>query len=211
MLCPTLGFTKQRFNICDGIQLQVQVSKPDRMSHACLTEGSNPLSIDHRIFLDDFPSANLVVGLGRSSNKFKGRTIALQPSALSQEKFWPMRQLANLCNVAQTRYGYILTEEEFVACCFSRQTIQEKDAWKAAVMPVPWTRHGQGQLTTDLALWWLCMLAMSSSDHRALVSDGEIVGIDEWDVVFLDDERGWVRRHRYSSHETPTPPPPPPS
>ncbi|KAI5864217.1 hypothetical protein GGS23DRAFT_563385 [Durotheca rogersii] len=77
-------------------------------------------------------------------------------------------------------------------------------------MPIPWSRNGVDVLTTDLALWWLCMLAMSAHHHRAIVGEEEMVKINDWDVVYLDEERGWVRRHQYSNVEEPVSPPPPP-
>ncbi|KAG5979180.1 hypothetical protein E4U55_005471 [Claviceps digitariae] len=165
---------------------------------------SNPaLSIDHIISLDDFPESFLVVGLGRPSPKWSGRKLSqqLKPKA---DKLWPLRQLAGLCEVAKTRYGYIQTDEELVVCCFS----VDDGFWRVKFMPVPWSRCGADALTTDLALWWLCMLAMSADVHRAIVEEEEMVRIDEWDYVFMDDDRGWVRRHRYSNFEQRTPPPP---
>lgn len=54
------------------------------------------------------------------------------------------------------------------------------------------------------------MLAMSAH-HRDIVEEGEMVKINDWDIVYLDEERGWVRRHRYSNVEEPTSQPPPPA
>ena len=73
-------------------------------------------------------------------------------------------------------------------------------------MPVPWTRHGEGELTTDLALWWMCMLAMSGPENRGLMAAADMVGIGEWELC-LDFQRGWVHRHRYSAFEKPANPP----
>ncbi len=126
---------------------------------------------------------------------------------MPQQHLWPLRQLADICDVAKTRYGYIVTDQELVACCFYKS---ETGTWEAAVMPVPWSRHGQAQLTTDLALWWLCMLAMPSPQHRALVSRANLVGIGEWELRRADHGLGWVRRHRYSGVERPGLPPWPP-
>lgn len=77
------------------------------------------------------------------------------------ELVWPLGQLANIRKVAQTRHGYIQTDQEMVVCCFS----EGPEGWKVAIMPVPWSRHGVDVLTTDLALWWLCMLAMPAHHH----------------------------------------------
>ncbi len=58
-------------------------------------------------------------------------------------------------------------------------------------MPVPWTRYGENVLATDLALWWLCMLAMTAPEHRAVVSESDMVGINEWELrtLFLQIRR----------------------
>jgi hypothetical protein len=150
---------------------------------------------------------NLVVSLGRPSSKWSGRKLQSQIPNVKTELRWPIRQLENICKTADTRYGYIQTDEELVVCCFSRNGEQ----WKAAIMPIPWTKHGSEVLTTGLAVWWLCMLAMSDSHHRAIIAEAEMVGIGDWDVIYLDEERGWVRRHRYSHFEVPTDPPLPPA
>lgn len=91
--------------------------------------------------------------------------------------------------------------------------------WSVAIMAVPWSTelsagagYGGGArhvLTTELALWWLCMLALSDG-HRQLVETKDIVPIDSWDTVHAGDDCGWVRRHKYSLAEEPTNPPPPP-
>ena len=52
------------------------------------------------------------------------------------------------------------------------------------------------------------MLALSAPGHRALVTEADVVGIREWEVRYVDDERGWVRCHRYSGVEQPADPPP---
>lgn len=38
-----------------------------------------------------------------------------------------------------------------------------------------------------------------------------MIRINDWDVVHIDEGRGWVRRHRYSNVEMPVSPPPPPN
>ncbi|RSL55547.1 hypothetical protein CEP54_009280 [Fusarium duplospermum] len=74
------------------------------------------------------------------------------------------------------------------------------------------TRYGCHVLTTDLALWWICMLAMSTHQPRDIVGEAQMANINDWNMVNLGQGRGWVRRHLYSGVEKPTgPPPPPPS
>ncbi|KAI1740357.1 hypothetical protein F4680DRAFT_117067 [Xylaria scruposa] len=119
-----------------------------------------------------------------------------------------------MCDIAGTRYGYIMSEENFVACCFHKPVAKPagpatrpiKQAagspkLNVALMPVPWAQHGEEQLTTGLALWWISMLALLDFHYRALVPKADMVGINEWEPAFLDEERGWVYRYRYSKWE----------
>ncbi|KAG8416977.1 hypothetical protein J3459_013030 [Metarhizium acridum] len=41
--------------------------------------------------------------------------------------------------------------------------------------------------------------------------DFPFVPISKWDVEYYDDERGWVRRHKYSGYKEPTEAPSPPA
>ncbi|KAI6084608.1 hypothetical protein F4821DRAFT_279999 [Hypoxylon rubiginosum] len=205
MINPTVDFARKYLNLHNGVFLSTRVEAPDKSTLARIKVGRAPVKLDHLIALDEYPSTNLVVGLGRPTSKFHARELADEPAKTSAERFWPMRQLANLCEVAKTRYGYIQTNEDFLACCFSRNGPK---SWKVAVMPIPWSRYGENQLTTDLALWWLSMLAMSSRQNRILVKEEEMMRINNWEL--LNDEFGWVRRHTYSKFKEPTDPPPPP-
>ncbi|KAI0868472.1 hypothetical protein GGS24DRAFT_482241 [Hypoxylon argillaceum] len=151
----------------------------------------------------------LVLGLGRSSRQFPGRSLVDNPTTGT---LWVVRQLANLCAHSKTRYGYILTDEDFVACCFSvKNVVNGVSEWTVAVKAVPWTKAGDTELTTDLALWWLCMLAVSGSRNRRLVAEEDTIGIDQWDEYLVGDSGGWVRRHHYSLLEEAIDPPAPPA
>ncbi|KAL7929523.1 hypothetical protein V8C35DRAFT_315468 [Trichoderma chlorosporum] len=220
MLGPTLKFAKERLGLHRGAPLRLTMTARDKSSIARVTNSQRTVKVDHRIEMCCYPLPDLVVGLGRPSSKFPARQVADKPEFANHEVLWPLRQLANMCETAGTRYGYIMTEEDFVACCFHKAEAEpagparRKDgslAMKVALMPVPWEQHGEEQLTTDLALWWMSMLALSDSRHRALVLKADMVGIGEWEPAFLDEERGWVRRHRYSKFEERTGQPPPPA
>lgn len=65
-------------------------------------------------------------------------------------------------------------------CCFSKDGVGDGNdkRWGAAIMPVPWSRNGSDTLTTDLALWQLCMLAMSAPHNRAIIAEGEVLRIN---------------------------------
>ncbi|CAK7231225.1 hypothetical protein SCUCBS95973_007839 [Sporothrix curviconia] len=73
-------------------------------------------------------------------------------------------------------------------------------------MPVPWnTEHVEGRcttLTTEMALWWLCMLALADRP-RDLVPADQVVPIDTWVPTLLDDGLTIVDRHYYSNVDRP--------
>ncbi|KAG7292936.1 hypothetical protein NEMBOFW57_002981 [Staphylotrichum longicolle] len=209
LLRPVLERAKSHLGLYPGTVLHHVHSTADQSVIAKLRNVRQRLTVDHIIGLDDFPIQNLVVGLGRPSRKWSGGTLAnqIQSGSVTGELLWPVRQLANICDKAGTRYGYIQTDEELVVFCYSKRGA----GWKAAFMPIPWSRHGAEVLTSDLALWWLCMLAMSPSHHRAVTNEEDMVKINDWDLVYQDHLGGWVRRHRYSNFEEPADPPPPPT
>ncbi len=153
--------------------------------------------------LDDHQRTTLLVGLGKASSRWKASHLAKDLGITKESLLWLLRQLASLCNIANTRYGYAQTDEALVACRFSRSG----DEWSVDFKCVPWTAIGQaGALTTDLVLWWLTQLAMVD-DHRGIVQPDDVVEIDAWGPPF-PAEHCWKHRHRYSNAERVTAPPP---
>ncbi len=205
LMQPALQLAKSQLNLYPGLVLCHRHSTVDGSQTAKLLDKHHTFSVHHVIGLYDFPAQHFVVGFGRSSSRWDDAVLAAQPDTTTMELLLPIRQLANICREAETRYGYVQTDKELVVCCFSRD---HNDQWKAAIMPIPWTRGGPNNLTSDLALWWLCMLAMSDSCGRAIVAEDDMDKIDGWDI-FYDNERGWGRRHCYSNFEKPTDPPSP--
>ncbi|KAI1120865.1 hypothetical protein F5Y10DRAFT_114139 [Nemania abortiva] len=227
VLGPTFEFARNKLELQPGTAVKRDFTQPEkthtRPGLANKTKAGR-IKADHVIQLDDFPMQMLVLGLGRPSRYFSGRRLVHEQR---EGPLWQVRQLANLCAHSKTRYGYILTDEDFVACCFSiggpeseasESKVSESKVsesrvpgWTVAVKAVPWTKAGETQLTTDLALWWLCMLAVSDPANRRLVRKEDTIEIDHWDVDLHGDDRGWVRRHHYSRLEEPIEPPPPPA
>jgi hypothetical protein len=156
--------------------------------------------MSHAISLDNSRLDNLVVGLGRTSAKWSGRRLINQVGDSDKRIFLPLSHLAHICRVAKTRYGYIQTDEELVVCCFSNDGDVN---WSVAMESIPWSQHGVGLLTADLALWWLCMIAMATGNDRAITRVEAIPKINEWHTEYAEG-RGWLRRHRYSGLELPT-------
>ncbi|KAK3395001.1 hypothetical protein B0H63DRAFT_462531 [Podospora didyma] len=220
LMRQTLHFAQRHLDICPGLVLRLNASPPDALSsNLTIPNARGPRPVDHLIEIDHQVMA---VGIVRTSAKFSGRNVSKWLNRSTREMKWPLRQLASLCRLARTRYGYIQTDDETVVCCFSvpgdQRHVENQDnnntqepPLNVAIMPIPWERHGVENLTTDLALWWLSMLAMAGEHHRPIVHDDEMVKIHEWDILHLDDERGWVRRHKYSNWQEPTDPPPPPA
>ncbi|KAK8914726.1 hypothetical protein VCV18_011044 [Metarhizium anisopliae] len=205
MLQQTARYAKRQLEFCQSSNLTFSYSTPDDSFIARLPTVSTPILVDHVIGIDDPFQPVLVVGFGRTSKKWSCTKLLTQLQRPSQQLSWPIRQLANICQNAGTRYGYIQTEDELVACCFS---IADGCSFKAEIMPIPWTKHGIHTLTTDLALWWLCMLAMAPDQSRKIVRERDVVRINQWREV-----QGWqgtLYRHQYSNFEKPKGTPDPP-
>ncbi|ERS98102.1 uncharacterized protein SPSK_06404 [Sporothrix schenckii 1099-18] len=231
---PLVKWSMQQMGLHTGTALFHRYTDAQGTTVAKLPQAPNKLTVDHLVYLQNSHRDTLVVGLGRTSTKWRGVAAMRNPGDARGENTWPIRQLANLCARSGTRYGYIQTDEELAVCCFGakpptsdkadtgarwQQPDDKWDDWSVSLMVVPWNTElcGSGDasgggarriLTTELALWWLCMLALSDG-HRPLVETKEIVAIDSWERVYLHKERRWVRRHRYSSCEVPADPPPP--
>ncbi|KAI1357301.1 hypothetical protein F5Y08DRAFT_352814 [Xylaria arbuscula] len=131
--------------------------------------------VDHRISLtsDDKDDETLVTGIGKPSSMFSTRSVGHNLNDLSEDYRWALKELAHSCYNAETRYGYdfgaeplpsIQTDEDLVVCRFHGGN----DALDVKIQSIPWSAHGAGELTTDLALWYLCMLSMSPTDSRGI-------------------------------------------
>lgn len=138
-----------------------------------------------RLLRDDMLSRHaLVVGLARPSTTFnpslllygKRDPASTNSSWIGKGSLFLLRQLAHHCDQEETRSGYIMTEEEFTACRFydmpstaagtagtDYQDVKERGA---ELVRIPWRHSCQDvELTTDLALWWLCMKRLSQLEN----------------------------------------------
>lgn len=191
----------------DGVVLKRTFTAPETparpLTYPNKKKGSR-VRLNHLIEIDDFRFSTLVVGLARPSISFSARKL-INGGNITEENLKPMRQLAHLCCISQTRYGYILTDEDLVACRFSASDPNTSaSVWEAEIMPIPWSKNGPTQLTTDLALWWLCMLALSGPHNRVVTRPDRMVNVDGWEPARRDDdEQGWTERHWYSKFERP--------
>ncbi len=171
-----LPLAKAELGLHPGTGLHHQFSTPENSTKARLLNTSVRLTVDHVIALDENPIRNLVVGLAKPSSKFRGRELASQLPDPTIHIMSPLQQLARICEVAKTPFGYIQTDEELVVCQFN----QVNEECYARFMPIPWSTHGDGVLTSDLALWWLCVKAISDLPQRAVVVHGGMVPTGNW-------------------------------
>lgn len=190
---PCLNVAKFLLGFQPGVALRHSHSSADRTLVCKVPDIPGKTNVDHFIGIDDFPHSHLLVGFVRPSSKWSGRKLAncLGDPPISQ--LLSLSQLANQCVLAKTRYGYIQTDEELTVCRFATRNSEQT----VAFMPVPWSRHGPGTLTTDLALWWLAVLAMCGARHREITEEDDIVPLDKWDEEDLGDGRR-TKRHAYS-------------
>lgn len=159
LMKATLDLAKRILGLHPGIELRHTSTTPVTPMAACVPNGAPRLRVDHVIELDKYPVQGLVLGLAKASSCWSGRQLLSQIKDLPGTTLAPLEQLANICSIAKVRYGYIQTNEEIVVCCFNR----DGDAWKVVIKVIPWSSHGTNVLTTDLALWWLGMLALSET------------------------------------------------
>ncbi|KAK4033490.1 hypothetical protein C8A01DRAFT_40058 [Parachaetomium inaequale] len=86
----------------------------------------------------------------------------------------PLREVATYCRFAQTRYGYILTQSEFVALRVRRippPSNETKPHAAVEYVSVPW--EAETGLTTTLAMWALACMAMNDEQREMEMVDGK--------------------------------------
>ncbi|KAJ4302342.1 hypothetical protein N0V88_002486 [Collariella sp. IMI 366227] len=153
MMQPTLQFAKTSLGLSSGVGLHHAHTKPDKASSAKIANAPPRVIVGHVIALDDFPERILAVGLGR-------------PSAIwsSGKLFAQLRDPGDPTPLAAAATGQPLWPP-----CRSHGLYGGNNG-------------GGEMLTTDLALWWLCMLAISGPQNCAIMLQNEMVGIGEWEV-----------------------------
>ncbi|CAI6086263.1 unnamed protein product [Clonostachys chloroleuca] len=159
VLKPALKLGRSTLGLAPGRHLE-HVHEDPRIPNA------HPLTkVSHLIKLVGSPNRNLVVGLGTTSLKFQGEALSTAiDHRIASKHQNPVMQLAHACNLANARHGYIQTDNEVLACRFSC-TVK---VWEAEVMEIPMVLSGEGVMTTELAVWWLAMMAMPRSKDSVI-------------------------------------------
>lgn len=138
-----------------------------------------------------------------------GRRLQKTPDVTLRKLLRPLEQLATYCRFGETRYGFILTQEELVAFRIRRlnpgllatATDLAKPHAGIEYKSVSWHEYGPDKLTANLAIWALgCMgmndhhRSMETSDRQPLAS---MVRLTKW----THDEEMMIYRNDISSRE----------
>ncbi|KAK3331420.1 hypothetical protein B0H66DRAFT_467120, partial [Apodospora peruviana] len=110
-----------------------------------------------------FAQESQIFVVGDSKLSTKWRSAWLDPGTEcnpteTDERMWPIRQIATYCQLADTRYGFLITPEELVAVRV-HLIFDDVDMTRAGVeyRAIPWNWTGPG-LTVNLGLWTLGMM-----------------------------------------------------
>lgn len=122
----------------------------------------------------------------------------------------PLVQLATYCRFGETRYGFILTQEELVAFRVRRINggllpgfVGNKPCAAMEYKSIPWNESGPGKLTINLAIWTLGCMGMNDY-HRVMESPNgqpldSMVRLTKW----THDKTNKVYRNIISGREIP--------
>lgn len=128
---------------------------------------------------------------------------------VTEKRIQPLERLATYCRFGETRYGFIITQEELVAIRVRRLDPALISGVLACDKPhagieytsIPWDAFGPGKLTANLAIWALGCMGMNDH-HRIMESSGgepltSMVRLTKW----THDEKNKVYRNDISGRE----------
>ncbi|KAM7219529.1 hypothetical protein V8F06_005084, partial [Rhypophila decipiens] len=127
-----------------------------------------------------------VMGESKVSAKWKSEWLVAPKrpggtAGASDERIWPLREVATYCQHGGTRYGFIFTARELVVLrvfFVSQGSGNNKKAgmeWRS----VPWNASGS-QLTVNLALWALIMMAVNDGYRHLSFKDETYFPLNAW-------------------------------
>lgn len=131
---------------------------------------------DMAIFWRSEPKYCLAIGDNKTSKGWKFSMLQVHPSFT---KMRPIRQITTYCMLGKTRYGWIMTDFELVACRVSFVLNGNNKEWQIECKSVPWSASGTGVLTVNLCIWWLGMMG-TSSRYREIAPTHETIKTNHW-------------------------------
>lgn len=146
--------------------------------NAMLPTSTRPKSPDFSIFLKDDQKTVVVWGETKLSSKWNSDARHIHQS-WKDNWIWPWRQILSYCVANNTRYGCLVTPEEFVALRIYRNGTDGETPYNIQFQSVPWDNQGQGKLTVNLCLWAMGMLALNEG-HRPIVQKDDLLPINIW-------------------------------
>jgi len=82
---------------------------------------------------------------------------------LAEKSECPIHHLAVYANHDETRYGFVLTDQEVIVVrTFYDNSHALGEEWQA----ISWDASGDGTLTPSLAVWFLVMMALNEEHRR---------------------------------------------
>lgn len=163
----------------------------------------------------DWIHKSLAAGYTDPNPAIPANGIPLQKThRVTKERLLPLEQLATYCRFGETRYGFILTQNELVVFRMRRLDLALIPTGPGATAPivnkphagleyrsVPWQASGSGKLTANFAIWALCCMGMNDRHRIMETSDGEplasMVRLTKWTY----DEKIKVYRNDISGRE----------
>ncbi|KFA55672.1 hypothetical protein S40293_10930 [Stachybotrys chartarum IBT 40293] len=158
ILKRTLNLSSADHGLSGEMTLGSSYSPVDGHFSATIPFSKYPVTAEHVLWLneDDQWVSNMVVGMTKRFDAVKYQDLLTQPVDPEHTAVQTLSHLAIRCKAACTRYGYLQTEAETVICRFSFSN----NGTDVEIMPISWEIHGGlGVMSTNVALWWLCMMA----------------------------------------------------
>ncbi|KAI4157199.1 MAG: hypothetical protein LQ342_008466 [Letrouitia transgressa] len=134
----------------------------------------------------DTENVNILPGDTKLSKKWESCKINPGPVEKIKANLWPIVQIYTYCVCANARYGYLITDKELVVVRISQHSVvipdnpvggrtstttgRAKRQGTLEYRSVPWScgqrssQSGGNEMTVNLALWWLHMLAAAGHE-----------------------------------------------
>lgn len=122
---------------------------------------------------------DLVVGDNKTSRAWKSHVALGGRVNNTDTALRPINQITTYCKLGNTRYGWIMSDHELLACRVSFVLQRDTQVWKVEYKAIPWDAEGPRTLTVNLSIWWLGMMG-TSQRYRAIQPREKMMPINFW-------------------------------
>ncbi|KAK1772252.1 hypothetical protein QBC33DRAFT_582734 [Phialemonium atrogriseum] len=196
--------------IVEGVSVLRESSPPSHipsvtiMSNQLVHTGEPRFQSSLSFLAESNPRANLVVSCTRLAQAWHSDDIIFLLNG--DKNMNPMRQVASYGVHGDTRYAFILTNEEVVVVRFFRSDDPETShQCRAEWRSIPWDASGERVLTPALAIWFLVMMSLHR-EHRPIRTRRETLPVNLW-WTETGDKGEVTYTHHLSLRKTDTRPP----